>query len=220
MTEISCGKTTYKCHFLPTSNDKFAIKAQPIPQVDPNLMSGHFANNISINRPSRRYNDKYDTQQEAYQDYLKKLEQTKPQLFKIYFNSSDINIDLIKNQMEDLKQSTYQSFYSPNEFHSRKKKLHGIDSKFVAQGSHKESTTYDNYFNKIEEFKKIFNNSNENDKKETSEFSEEKYKNIMYKYLPTYYSKICEPALRHRNILLENGKAKESPLDRYTLRRL
>ncbi|XP_055903848.1 uncharacterized protein LOC129939751 [Eupeodes corollae] len=222
MNTNSFRNTTYQCHFRSPTADKFPSKAHWVLQTDPNLISGQFANNIALNKESIQCKIKDDTKPENYEDFLKKLEQIKPDVFKMHFTQPNINIGLLEKVFEDHKRTTYQHFYSPNEYYPRKQKPQKEHSSLgILQNSSKKLTSYDAYFNNIEEFKKMFqfDRKSENEKQKQDALLKRRT-NLAIKNMTTYYLNLCEPAILSRRSLLRDGKAKESPLDRYTDRRV
>lgn len=214
---LTINRTNYKQY----ASSKPIRIATPQKTQDQELIAFNFQNNLKVN--GKPVNSKIWPEMhqhaEEYKDYLKRLAKTEKDLFNLYFNEVNIenNAKIVEKFLADLRQTIYQSDYSPNDFctrdESRKllKMLPRLNMKY-------EETTNLIHYGRLQNML-------------------QKYHDIVYVIKDTLYKdekllkselrsiyRLCGRSTYCDNISLQAAKCAKptppGPIDRYTLRRV
>ncbi|KAH8383729.1 hypothetical protein KR009_010205, partial [Drosophila setifemur] len=211
---LTTSQATYRDHTKEINRPCPALQKQ----TDPSLITGHYANNLKVNGlelKTRTWPGSMDWREE-YSQFVKRNKWCNEEIYKLFFVCPPVQYDRIESYLLDLKNTTYMSDYSPNNYQSlisqrnpEYNKEPQIDTDY--------QTTYGNYYNRMLKMDPYRAIKEPKPKDMTKEAFKKNMRKLFTKYnLTTYYDTICLPALS----TAKDGIMPSGPSDRYSLRRL
>ncbi|EDW24248.1 GL24039 [Drosophila persimilis] len=216
-------QTTTQADYVNHNKAKMRSRAKKIPQEDPSLLSGHYANNLKVNgqeMKTRSWPRSMDWREE-YEQFVRRNKWCNEEIYKLFFVCPPVQYKQIEQYLKDLQKTVYMFDYSHKEYVSllsqRRKNLSKEDTK--RDMNHKDYwTTYGNYYNRIQETEQFRDAIYPEPKPKDMSLDNfaKAMRKLFTKYnLTTYFDEICVPAL----FMAKDGIMPSGPIDRYTLRK-
>ncbi|KAH8284302.1 hypothetical protein KR054_008142 [Drosophila jambulina] len=187
-------------------------------QMDPSLITGHFANNLKVSGiedKTKTWPQSMDWR-EDYAQFVKRNKWCNEHIYKLFFVCPPIDYKLLEDYLKDLRKSIYMYDYSRDDSIPRVSRRQGSLGRKLFEGDY--LTTYGCYYNRLREIDslRIACTPQNRLKDMTLDWFSTAMRNLFTKYnATTYFDEICVPAL----MKAKNGIMPSGPIDRYQFRK-
>ncbi|XP_020815377.1 uncharacterized protein LOC110189581 [Drosophila serrata] len=187
-------------------------------QMDPSLITGHFANNLKISGvedKTKTWPQSMDWREE-YAQFVKRNKWCNEKIYKLFFVCPPVDYHLLQNYFKDLRKTIYMYDYSPDDYASKVSQKQKTMTGITFEGDY--LTTYGCYYNRLQEIESLRSACYPSNrvKDMTLDTFSTNMRKLFTKYnATTYFDEICKPAL----LKAKNGIMPSGPIDRYQFRK-